>query len=147
MALFNYYVQNGFAAFADQPVPQMFFSKLLESVAGRPTVAAKDAEGRLLGFGLLRSHGPFATTAHVAEITYFVAPECTGQGIGSRMVETLEQQAKEQGIRTILAPISSLNTGSIAFHHKHGFEEVGRFREVCIKQGTAFDVVWMQKAI
>ena len=145
--LFNHYVEHGFAAFAEQPLPVAFFAKLLESVAGRPTIAAKDAAGRLLGFGLLRPHGPFPTTAHVAEITYFVAPDCTGQGIGARMLETLEREARPQGIRTILAPISSLNTGSLAFHQKHGFEEVGRFRGACIKQGTTFDVVWMQKDI
>jgi len=147
VALFNHYVRNGFAAFAEQPVPPVFFAKLMDSVAGRPAVAARDSDGRLLGFGLLRAHGPFATTAHVAEITYFVDPECTGQGIGSRMLQMLEEQAKGQGIRTILAPISSLNAGSLAFHARHGFAEVGRFRGACIKQGTAFDVVWMQKDI
>ena len=89
--LFNHYVRHGFAAFAEQPLPVAFFAKLLESAAGRPTVAAKDAEGRLLGFGLLRPHGPFATTAHVAEITYFVAPDCTGQGIGSRMLREFKE--------------------------------------------------------
>jgi L-amino acid N-acyltransferase YncA len=51
------------------------------------------------------------------------------------------------GIRTILASIASLNAGSLAFHHKHGFVEVGRFHDVCIKRGTAFDAVRMQKTL
>jgi len=145
--LFNYYIENSFAAFPEQPVPCAFFDRLLQSTAGRPTVVAKEPNGRLLGFGLLRPYSPFATSAHVAEITYFVAPDCIRRRIGSRMLDRLLDRAKDQGISTILAPISSLNDNSIAFHRKHGFEEVGRFRGVCIKNGTPFDVVWMQKTL
>jgi len=145
--LFNHYVADGFAAFPEDPLPPVIFDKLLEATAGRPTVTAKDSEGKLLAFGLLRPHGAFPTAAHVAEITYFVAPEHTGQGIGAQLLADLEARGKEQGVRTILAPISSLNEGSLAFHAKHGFVEAGRFRDACIKNGTSFDVVWMQKML
>jgi len=145
--LFNYYVENSFAAFPQEKVPYAFFDALLESTQGYPTVAARDAAGKLLGFGLLRRHHPMPAFAHTAEITYFVAPGFTGQGIGSRMLAELERQARRQGIRTILAPISALNDGSIAFHAKHGFVEVGRFRQVGVKNDRVFDVVWMQKIL
>jgi len=145
--LFNHYVENSFAAFPQDKVPYAFFDAMLESTRGYPTVAARDADGKLLGFGLLRRHNPMPAFARTAEITYFVAPGSTGQGIGSRMLGELERRAGEQGIRTILAPISSLNEGSIAFHRKHGFAEVGRFKEVGVKNGRAFDVVWMQKIL
>jgi len=145
--LFNHYAVHSFAAFPENPVPYAFFDRLLESAAGWPTVAARNSEGRLVGFAMLRRHSPWPTSAHVAEITYFVAPDSTGQGIGSRMLAELETRARDLGIRTILASIASLNRGSLAFHLKHGFVEVGRFRDVCIKRGTPFDAVWMQKTL
>jgi len=145
--LFNHYVAHSFAAFPEDPVPYPFFDRLLEAARGFPTVAAKAPDGRLLGFALLRPHSPWPTCSHVAEITYFVAPDSTRQGIGSRMLARLQQDANARGIRTILAAISSLNETSLAFHRKHGFVEVGRFRNVCIKRGTPFDVVWMQKEL
>ncbi len=145
--LFNYYVEHGFAAFAEQVLPYAFLDRLLELARGYPTVTVKDPDGRLLAFGLLRPHNPFPTFAHTAEITYFVAPDCTRQGLGSRMLAELETRGKARGIRTLLAAISSLNDKSLAFHRKHGFAEVGRFRQVCIKNGTPFDVVWMQKML
>lgn len=145
--LFNHYVRHSFAAFPEEPVPQVFFDRLLEATRGLPTVAAKDASGRLLGFALLRPHLPWATSSHVAEISYFVAPDSTGQGLGSEMLADLETRARAQGIRTILASVSSLNETSLAFHRKHGFQEVGRFRNIVIKQGTPFDTVWMQKTL
>lgn len=145
--LFNHYVAHSFAAFPEDPLPYPFFDRLLEAARGLPTVAARAPDGRLLGFALLRPHSPWPTSSHVAEITYFVAPDATGQGIGSKMLADLEARGRARGIRTILAAISSLNEMSLSFHRKHDFAEVGRFRDVCIKRGTPFDVVWMQKAL
>jgi L-amino acid N-acyltransferase YncA len=143
--LFNYHVTHGFAAFPADPVPYPFFERLMEAARNLPNLAARADDGRLLGFALLRPHDPWPTSSHVAEISYFVAPEATGRGIGSKMLAELEARGRERGIRTLLAGISALNEGSLRFHHKHGFVEVGRFRNVHIKRGTAFDTVWMQK--
>ncbi len=85
--------------------------------------------------------------SRVAEITYFMAPEYVGQGIGSQILERLLVWARENGITSILASISSLNPGSIAFHKKNGFVECGRFAGIGRKKGKDFDVVWMQKMI
>lgn len=145
--LFNHYVLNSFAAFPEEPMPYPFFDRLMEAARGWPTLAARSLDGRFLGFALLRRHNPWPTSAHVAEITYFIAPDATGRGIGSKMLAELEARAKDHGIRTILASIASLNEGSLAFHRRHGFVEVGRFRNVCIKRGTPFDAVWMQKTL
>jgi len=145
--LFNYYVQHGFAAFPEQPLPPAFIDRLLDLAQGYPALAAKDPAGRLLGFGLLRPHNPLPTFAHTAEITYFLAPECTRQGLGTRLLHELLRGARLKGLRTILAGISSLNEASLAFHRKHGFVEAGRFCQVCTKKNTTFDVVWMQKML
>ena len=147
VALFNHYVEHDFSAFPAEPVPSAFFGKLLEAAAGYPTVAAKTADGALAGFGLLRPHSPFPTFARTADATYFVAPDRTGQGIGSRMLADLENGARRRDIATLLAPISSLNERSLAFHRKHGFVEAGCLREVGFKKGRLFDVVWMQKVL
>ena len=145
--LFNHYVANSFAAFPDRAVPYGFFDLLMEATAGYPTIAARDANGRLIGFGLLRPHNRMSAFARVAETTYFLAPDCTRQGIGSQILAELERQARARGIATLLAPISSLNEPSIAFHRKHGFVEAGRFRQIGQKMGRLFDVVWMQKML
>ncbi len=87
------------------------------------------------------------TFQHTAEVTYFISPEMTGKGLGSKILSFLETEGKKQGISCILANISSLNEGSIRFHKKHGFVECGRFRNVVKKKGILFDTVWMQKNI
>jgi phosphinothricin acetyltransferase len=145
--LFNYYIEQSFAAYPEQKVPYEFFSLFLEASRNYPAVIAKSPDGTVAGFALLRAHNPVQAFRHTAEITYFIRPDLTGKGLGSRMLRYLETAGKSQGITTILASISSLNEGSIRFHVQHQFTECGRFVKVGMKKGVIFDTIWMQKFI
>lgn len=147
MSIFNYYVDNSFAAYPDTKLPAAFFDHILAMCDGYPTVAAKDASGKTIGFGMLRPYNPMATFRHTAEVTYFLSPEQTGRGIGGQMLDYLIDEAKKMGVRAILASISSKNDISLAFHAKQGFTECGRLREVGYKLGHSFDVVYMQRMV
>lgn len=145
--IFNHYVENSFAAYPESRVPYEFFELFLNMAQGYPFLVAKDGAGKVLGFGLLRPHNPIPAFSRTAEITYFVSPEHTQSGIGSQMLDRLIAEAREMGITSILASISSLNQVSLAFHRKHGFHECGRFIGIGLKNGQGFDVVWMQRVV
>jgi len=145
--IFNYYVENSFAAYPETKVPYEFFDMFLKMSDGYPTVAARDQRGGVIGFGMLRVHNPIPTFSRVAEITYFIAPEHTGKGIGTSILEYLVEEAKKKNISSILASISSRNEKSIAFHEKNGFKQCGRFQNIARKNEEVFDVVWMQKML
>ena len=145
--IFNHYVENSFAAYPENKVPYEFFGPILNMAEGYPFLVAKDYEGKVLGFAFLRPHNPMPAFSKAAEITYFIAPEHIGQGIGREMQTRLLDEAEKMGITSILASISSLNSKSLNFHRKQGFHECGRFVKIGRKWGQDFDVVWMQKMI
>lgn len=145
--IFNHYVENTFAAYPEATVPYEFFGLFMNMSQGYPFLVAKDGEGKVLGFGLLRPYNPMPAFSRTGEITYFIAPDHTRKGIGGKMLDRLLAEAREKGITSILASISSLNPGSLAFHKKHGFRECGRFVGIGLKKGREFDVVWMQRRI
>ncbi len=145
--LFNYYVENSFAAFPENRLPYQAFDIFLQMSKGLPTGTIKDQNEKLLGFGMLRAFNPIPTFSHTAEITYFIDKDHTGKGLGKTLLEFLEKQGREKGITTLLADISSLNTGSINFHKKNGFVECGRLKKIGKKNGQVFDTVWMQKML
>ena len=145
--IFNHYIEQSDAAFLEDPVSPAFFERLLPYLKIYPSVAVRDDQGTLVGFGMLRPHNQMPAFRHTAEVTYFIAPDRTGQGIGSRLLEHLETEGKKAGIQNILACISSKNEGSIRFHTRAGFTEVGRFKNAGRKWGAFFDTVWMQKEI
>jgi L-amino acid N-acyltransferase YncA len=147
MDIFNHYVANSFAAYPDQALPYQVFDLFLQMAKGFPAATIRDRDGRIVGFGLLRSHNPIPVFSRTAEITCFIHPDYTGKGLGKMLLDHLEKGATEKGITNILANISSLNPESIHFHLKNGFVECGRFKQVGKKKGQEFDTVWMQKRI
>lgn len=145
--IFNHYVEHTFAAYPEAPVPYESFAMFQCMAEGYPFLVAKDGSGNVLGFGFLRPHSPMPAFSRTALITYFLAPEHTGKGIGKALLEQLLSEARHKGITTILASISSFNPGSIAFHQKNGFVLCGRFMGVGRKKGQDFDEVWMQRMV
>ena len=123
--IFNHYVENSFAAYPETKLPYEAFDKFTQMFQGYPNATVKDNEGKLIGFGFLRTYNPFSTFSHTAEISYFLSPIYTGKGIGTVLLNYLIEEGKRKGITNILANISSLNLGSIIFHKKNGFRECG----------------------
>ena len=145
--IFNYYVENSFAAYPEQTLSYEAFDMFLNMSNGFPRGSVKDQHGTTVGFGMLHAHNPLPTFAHTAEVSYFIHPDYTGKGLGKLLLSFLEASAVDQGITIILANISSLNPSSIRFHQKNGFRECGRFKKVGKKRGQEFDTIWMQKML
>lgn len=147
MDIFNYYIENSFAAFPETKLPYQAFDMLLQMSRGYPSGSVRNSKGEIVGFGTLRAHNPMPVFSQTAEIAYFMHPDYTGKGLGKMLLAFLEKGGRKKGITNILASISSLNTKSIEFHKKNGFTECGRFMKVGRKNGRDFDTVWMQKML
>lgn len=147
LAIFNHYVVDGFSAYPEHEVPPAFYEMLLGLCRGYPNAAVRNGAGEVLGFGMLRPYSPISSFAKTAEITYFLRPDATGQGVGARLLDFLLDGARAQGIAHILASVSSRNEGSLRFHERHGFVACGRFRGIGEKRGVPFDVVYYQRSL
>lgn len=147
LAIFNHYVVHGFAAYPETELPPPFYDTLLGMCRGYPNAAVRNGAGEVVGFGMLRPYSPLSTFAKTAEITYFLRPDATGQGVGARLLEFLLDGARRQGIAHILASVSSRNEGSLRFHERHGFVACGRFPGIGEKRGVPFDVVYLQRTL
>lgn len=148
MDIFNYYIENSFAAYMEQKLPYEFFGKIIEMSKGYPSYIIKDdTTQKVIGFCYLRAYYPMPAFRQTAELSYFISKEETGKGIGKKALAKLEQEAANMGIKHLLASISSRNEQSIMFHRNNGFTECGRLHGVGIKKGEPFDVVWMEKDI
>ena len=142
--IFNFYIAQSYAAFPDKTVSESFFERFLEMFRGYPAMAAM-ADNIVAGFSFLRPYHWAATFSSTAEITYFLRPGHTRRGLGTALLELLCEQAEQQGIKIIVASLSSRNLASLAFHLKNGFEICGALKQVGKKFGQHFDVVLMQK--
>lgn len=148
MDIFNYYVENSYAAYPEQSLPYQFFGMFLEMTRGYPAYVIKNNDSaKVVGFCFLRAYNPMPAFRETAEISYFLDKEEVGRGIGREALGLLEREGGKMGIKYILANISSRNKQSLDFHSKNGFAECGRFLNIGRKKGKNFDVVWMEKEI
>ncbi len=147
MGIYNHHVVNGFAAFPDTPMPPAFFDKMMEMAKGYCAIVVKNSDGRVIGYALLRPHHFANTCKRTSELTYFLLPEYTRQGIGKAILGHLMGEAKRLGIDNLTASVSSMNEVSIAFHRKNGFHECGCIRQVGRKFDQDFDVIWFQRRL
>jgi phosphinothricin acetyltransferase len=144
MKIFNHYAAATFAAYPEGPLPPQFFVPLRE---GALSAIVLEDDGGIAGFGLLKPFLPFPSFRKTGMLTYFLAPEVTGKGFGSRLLERLSEDAKMKGMTMLVANMSSKNEASIGFHKRHGFSEAGNLAGVGEKFGQTFGVLWMQKAV
>ncbi|MDD1682264.1 MAG: N-acetyltransferase family protein [Methanoregula sp.] len=144
MRIFNHYAATSFAAYPDGPLPMQFFGLLRE---GAISAFITEDESGIAGFGLLKPFLPFPAFRKTGMLTYFLAPEAVGRGLGSRLLERLMEDAKKKGITMLVTNMSSRNDASIRFHRRHGFSETGNLAGVGEKFGEPFGVLWMQKSI
>ncbi len=122
MRIFNHYAKTSFAAYPEGPLPLQFFPHLKEGAVSAVVLAGDDG---VAGFGLLKPFFPFPAFKKTGMVTYFVSPEYTGKGLGTEIFGRLLEDAKKNGMKMLLANISSKNEGSIRFHANKGFTVAG----------------------
>jgi L-amino acid N-acyltransferase YncA len=145
--IFNHFVANDWSAYPEEKLDYMVYDRFLDMARGYPAFVAVSEDGTVVGFGFLHAFLPAATFRRSAEVTYFILPEHTRQGLGGRMLDAFTEAARRRGVDNLLASISSRNETSLNFHKRHGFSECGRMAAVGRKFGEDFDVVWMQRRI
>ncbi|POR24807.1 N-acetyltransferase [Flavobacterium columnare] len=101
-------------------------------------------ENKIVGFG---TYGLFRFKIgyqFTAEHSVYVHKDFHGNGIGSLLLREIIKIAKKQKLHTLIGVIDSENSGSITFHKKLGFQEVGQLKETGFKFNKWLDSVFVQ---
>ncbi len=134
------------------------FGERYKARLGRyPWLAATDgATGRVLGYAYL---GPFKARAAYdvsAEVSVYVDRSFHRSGIGAKLYEAMEAEARLRGIRTLQACIAyplngreddTLTLDSVRFHHRMGYRLCAHFHQCAMKFDRWYDMVWMEKPL
>ena len=114
--------------------------------ANHPVLVAVDTSGVLgfVAYGRFRDWPGYAKTM---EHTIHVRPDMRGSGVGTQLLASVEDRARSLGVHVMVAATDATNQGSIRFHQRAGFVEVGRMPEVGQLRGEWRDLVLIQKII
>ena len=107
-------------------------------VAGSPDV---------VGFAYASTYRARPAYDGTLEVTVYLAPDATGQGIGRLLYDVLLDRLDADGIHTTLAVIALPNPASVALHESFGFVEAGLLRQVGHKFDTWIDTAFYQRLL
>lgn len=148
-SLYADHVRHGTASFELTPPSLNEMRTRHAAVVGHglPYLLA-ERDGDILGFCYATPYRPRPAYRYSVENSVYVASGRHRQGIGSGLLATLIAECENGPWRQMLAVIGdSANSGSIALHRRHGFEDVGTFRSVGFKFGHWLDTVLMQRPL
>ena len=117
--------------------------------AGQPWLVAEH-DGEVVGYACwsdFRSTARFPGYRHTVEHTIHVRGDRHGQGVGRLLLGALIAEAERRDVHVMVAAIDADNLGSIAFHQRLGFDEVGRMHQVGRKFDRWLDLVLMQRTL
>lgn len=95
--ILKYYTEHSFAAYPDNIDQKDHFSKLFEVAEYYPFYVIAVGE-QIVGFGMLRPYSKLPAFEETCEITYFIDPQHTQKGLGRKLLEILENDARKMGI-------------------------------------------------
>ena len=112
---------------------------------GRHRCLVAKLDGEVCGFacsGSFRAKAAYDTTV---EVSVYLDPDATGQGLGGLLYRALLAGLRETDLHRAIGIITLPHPASIALHRRFGFESVGVFHEVGRKFDRYWDVEWFEK--
>jgi phosphinothricin acetyltransferase len=114
--------------------------------AGYPVLVAEQA-GEVAGYASFGDWRAWEGYRFTVENSIYIRVDKRGHGIGSALLAPLVAAAGRLGKHVMVAGIEAGNAASIRLHHRHGFVQVGHFREVGEKFGRWLDLVFLQRTL
>ncbi|WP_375206557.1 GNAT family N-acetyltransferase [Hyphococcus sp.] len=148
-ALYNHFVENtavtfdvgAFTVKAREP----WFAQFAADGPHRLFVAER--EGAFAGYAGSMAFKAKKAYSTSVETTIYVAPVFAGAGVGKTLYERLFSALGREDVHRAYAGIALPNDGSIRFHRRFGFKEIGTYHEVGRKFGRYHDVTWFEKRL
>ena len=113
-------------------------------------VLVAELDNEVIGFATyehFRGEGKWPGYRSTAELSIHVRESHWSRGAGRALMEALVERACAAGVHVLVAAIDSANEGSIGFHARLGFVEVGRLPQTGQKFGRWLDLVLMQRIV
>ncbi len=147
-AIYAPYVRDTVISFEEVPPAGDEIAARIERIlaAPLPYLVLEGTPG-IVGYAYAAPWHARAAYRHTVETSIYLAPECTGQGQGSRLYGTLLDLLKQAGLHAAIGGITLPNAASVALHERLGFQKAAHYAQVGFKQGRWLDVGYWQRLL
>lgn len=146
--IMNREIAQGVATWRDETMDMAQMRDWIAARAGpRRALIVAESDGAVAGFAAYGSFRALGGYRHTVENSIYIAQGAQGRGIGGALMKALLARAEADDLRAMVALIGAENTGSIAFHKRHGFVECGHMPQVGRKFGRWLDLALLQRML
>ncbi len=143
--IYNGYISDSVVTFETEPVTDAeMSSRIAQCVADDLPWLVAESNKRLAGYAYASKWKGRCAYRFAVESTIYLAPECTGAGLGRTLYTALIERLREQELHTVIGGISLPNEASVRLHERLGFYKAGHFKEVGYKLDRWIDVGYWQ---
>lgn len=143
--IYNHYVADTCVTFETEPVAATEMTRRVADTVGDglPWLVVCRA-GEVAGYAYASKWKGRCAYRYTAEVTVYLDPAMTGQGIGRPLYAALVEDIRARGMHAAIGGIALPNDASIRLHERLGFRKVAHFEQVGFKQGRWIDVGYWQ---
>jgi len=147
LIIYNQGIEDRIATVEEQTKDLDYMMGWFRNRSDRYAVLVAKEGDLVLGWASLNPYSHRCAYAGVADLAIYVRREWRGRGIGTQLLELIEQTAKEKGFYKIVLFTLPFNAVGQRLYRKRGFREVGVFRNQGKLDGNFVDVMAMEKII
>jgi L-amino acid N-acyltransferase YncA len=111
-----------------------------------PVLVAEDGASAV-AWASLNSFNPRPAYDHVADFSIYIARDRRGRGLGSILLDALEQRARAIGYHKLVLAAFPENEAGMRLYRRKGFTTVGVYHEQGRLDGRWVDVIVMEKIL
>ncbi|WP_246188184.1 arsinothricin resistance N-acetyltransferase ArsN1 family A [Paenibacillus tengchongensis] len=145
--IYNQGIADRIATLETQPKSLQEMNDWFGAHQGRYRALVAEADGLIKGWASLNPYSHRCAYNGVADLSVYVEREQRGQGIGSALLEALEQEARQADFYKIVLFTFPFNAQGQSLYRKLNYREVGVFKEQGRLDGRPVDVMIMEKLL
>lgn len=143
--IYNHYIANTTVTFEQDPLNGTDMASRFEAaLADALPWLVLELDGELVGYAYASKWRSRFGYRFSLECSVYLAPDATGKGYGSLLLQQLLADIRQKGYHTVMAGIALPNAESVALHEKFGFKKAAHFTQVGTKFGQWLDVGYWQ---
>ncbi len=145
--IYNPYIRDTTITFEEEEVSAEEITSRIEKVTKAYPWIVWEEKGIVLGYAYASTWRARHAYRFTAETAIYLASECTGKGIGTRLYQALLGELSKRGFHSALGCLALPNEPSVTLHEKLGFQKVGHMKESGWKFGTWVDVGFWERLL
>jgi L-amino acid N-acyltransferase YncA len=145
--IYNQGIEDRIATLETGPKDPRALGEAFAQRGARYECVVAERGSKILGWASLNPYSHRCAYDAVADLSIYVERSARGTGVGTRLLEDLEQRARDRAFHKIVLFAFASNAQGLGLYRKRGFEKVGVFREQGRLDGRFIDVLAMEKIL